>query len=54
MLQDLEAGRTLEVEALVGAPYEIAQLAGLETQWLGMLYGLSRQLAANIAATARA
>jgi len=49
MLQDLEAGRTLEVEALVGAPYEIAQLAGLETPWLGMLYGLSRQLAANVA-----
>jgi len=50
MLQDLEAGRTLEVEALVGAPYEIAQLAGLETPWLAMLYGLSRQLAANVAA----
>jgi 2-dehydropantoate 2-reductase len=48
MLQDLEAGRRLEVEALVGAPYEIAQLAGLETPWLAMLYGLSRQLAANV------
>ncbi len=52
MLQDLEAGRTLEVEALVGAPYEIAQLAGIATPWLGMLYGLSRQLAAQIAAAA--
>jgi len=49
MLQDLEAGRTLEVEALVGAPYEIAQLAGLQTPWLATLYGLSRQLAANVA-----
>ncbi len=49
MLQDLEAGRSLEVEALVGAPYEIAQLAGLDTPWLAMLYGLSRQLAANVA-----
>jgi 2-dehydropantoate 2-reductase len=49
MLQDLEAGRGLEVEALVGAPYEIAQLAGLETPWLATLYGLSRQLAANLA-----
>ncbi len=49
MLQDLEAGRTLEVEALVGAPHEIAQLAGLQAPWLAMLYGLSRQLAANVA-----
>ncbi len=48
MLQDLEAGRRLEIEALVGAPYEIAQLAGLQTPWLGMLYGLSRQLATNV------
>ena len=52
MLQDLEAGRRLEVEALVGAPYEIAQLAGLETPWLAMLYGLSRQLATNVAGPA--
>lgn len=50
MLQDLEAGRALEVEALVGAPYEIAQLAGIDTPWLGMLYGLSRQLAEQVAA----
>lgn len=50
MLQDLEAGRRLELDALVGAPYEIAQLAGLDTPWLGTLYGLSRQLAANLAA----
>ncbi len=49
MLQDLEAGRKLEVEALVGAPWEIAQLAGLETPWLEMLYGLVRQLAASVA-----
>jgi 2-dehydropantoate 2-reductase len=53
MLQDLEAGRALEVEALVGAPYEIARLAGLETPWLAMLYGLSRQLAANVAHAGR-
>ena len=53
MLQDLEAGRTLEVEALVGAPYEIAGLVGLDAPWLGMLYGLVRQLAADVAAKAR-
>ncbi|MCU0757638.1 MAG: 2-dehydropantoate 2-reductase [Steroidobacteraceae bacterium] len=49
MLQDLDAGRRLEVDALVGAPWEIAQLAGLETPWLGMVLGLARQLAANVA-----
>lgn len=53
MLQDLEAGRTLEVEALVGAPYEIAGLVGLEAPWLGMLYGLVRQLAQDVAGKAR-
>jgi 2-dehydropantoate 2-reductase len=54
MLQDLEAGRRLEIDALVGAPWEIAQLAGLDTPWLGVLLGLSRQLAANVASPAAA
>jgi 2-dehydropantoate 2-reductase len=49
MLQDLEAGRRLETEALVAAPYEIAQALGVATPWLGVLLGLSRQLAANVA-----
>jgi 2-dehydropantoate 2-reductase len=53
MLQDLEAGRRLELEALVGAPYEIAQLAGIDTPWLEMLFGLSRQLAAQVATGGR-
>jgi len=51
MLQDLEAGRRLETEALVAAPYEIAQALGIETPWLGMLLGLVRQLAANLEAS---
>ncbi len=53
MLQDVEAGRTLEVEALVGAPYELAQRAGVEAPALGMLYGLVRQLDANLEAARR-
>ena len=54
MLQDVEAGRTLEVEALLGAPYELAQRMGLAAPSLGMLYGLARQLDANLEATRRA
>ncbi|HKU00046.1 MAG TPA: 2-dehydropantoate 2-reductase [Paraburkholderia sp.] len=53
MLQDVEAGRTLEVEALLGAPYELAQRAGVAAPSLGMLYGLARQLDANLEAARR-
>lgn len=53
MLQDVEAGRTLEVEALLGAPYELAQRAGIAAPSLGMLYGLARQLDANLEAARR-
>lgn len=54
MLQDVEAGRTLEVEALLGAPYELAQRAGVDAPSLGMLYGLARQLDANLEAARNA
>jgi 2-dehydropantoate 2-reductase len=53
MLQDVEAGRSLEVEALLGAPYELAQRAGVAAPSLGMLYGLARQLDANLEAARR-
>ncbi|QBR00248.1 ketopantoate reductase family protein [Paraburkholderia pallida] len=53
MLQDVEAGRTLEVEALLGAPYELAQRAGVAAPSLGMLYGLARQLDTNLEAARR-
>ena len=54
MLQDVEAGRTLEVEALLGAPHELAQRTGVAAPALGMLYGLARQLDANLEAARRA
>jgi 2-dehydropantoate 2-reductase len=54
MLQDVEAGRTLEVEALLGAPYELAKRAGVAAPTLGMLYGLARQLDVNLEAAQRA
>ncbi|PLZ00923.1 2-dehydropantoate 2-reductase [Burkholderia sp. WAC0059] len=53
MLQDVEAGRSLEVEALLGAPYELAQRTGVDAPSLGMLYGLARQLDANLEAARR-
>ncbi len=45
MLQDVEAGRTTELEALVGAPREIGRLVGVATPNIDALYGLTRLLA---------
>jgi 2-dehydropantoate 2-reductase len=42
MLQDAEAGRPLEVEALLGAPCEIAARLGMAVPNLATLYGLTR------------
>lgn len=42
MLQDQEAGRPLELDALLGAPREIARQAGLATPMLDALHGLAR------------
>ena len=44
MLQDVEAGRPLEVEALVGAVVEIGRLVGLELPRLELLYACARLL----------
>jgi 2-dehydropantoate 2-reductase len=42
MLQDAEAGRPLEIDAIVAAPQEIARLLKLATPNLDTLLGLSR------------
>jgi 2-dehydropantoate 2-reductase len=42
MLQDVEAGRPIELEALLGAPREIARNVGVETPALDRLYGVTR------------
>jgi 2-dehydropantoate 2-reductase len=47
MLQDLEAGRELELEAIVGAVVELARLIGVGTPNLDGLYGMTRLLARN-------
>ena len=48
MLQDVEAGRPIELEALLGAPLEIASKAGVLTPQLHRLYALTRLMAGNL------
>ena len=45
MLQDVEAGRTIELEALVGAPREIGRRVGVTTPNIDTLYALTRLVA---------
>jgi 2-dehydropantoate 2-reductase len=45
MLQDAEAGRSLETEALLGAPREIARKLGMTTPNMDALHGLTRLFA---------
>ncbi|HEY3638768.1 MAG TPA: 2-dehydropantoate 2-reductase [Rhizomicrobium sp.] len=45
MLQDAEAGRKLEIDALLAAPQEIARLVGVPTPNLDALLGLTRLFA---------
>ena len=47
MLQDREAGRSLELDALLAAPREIAQQVGVPTPMLDALHGLARLMAAS-------
>jgi 2-dehydropantoate 2-reductase len=45
MLQDVEAGRAIELDAIVGAVHEIGQRVGIETPHIGALLGLTRLFA---------
>lgn len=45
MLQDLELGRPIELDALVGAVIELGRLAGVPTPALELVYHLTRQRA---------
>ncbi len=42
MLQDVEAGRPVELDALVASVVEIGRAVGLATPWIDTLFGLSR------------
>ena len=48
MLQDVEAGRPIELEALLGAPLEIAARAGVAAPQLGRLYALTRRMGESL------
>jgi 2-dehydropantoate 2-reductase len=48
MLQDVEAGRPIELEALLGAPREIARRNAIPTPALDRLYGVTRLMAASL------
>lgn len=48
MLQDVEAGRPIELEALLGAPLELARKHGIETPALNKLYGVTRLMAESL------
>jgi 2-dehydropantoate 2-reductase len=48
MLQDVEAGRPIELEALVGAPREIAERHGVPTPALDRLYHVTKLMAENL------
>ena len=48
MLQDAEAGRPLELDALVGAVHEIGERLGVPTPYIGALLGLTRLAAENL------
>jgi 2-dehydropantoate 2-reductase len=45
MLQDAEAGRPLELDALVDAVREIGRHVGVATPWIDALFGLARTMA---------
>ncbi len=46
MLQDVEAGRPIELDALLGAPLELARRHGIAAPTLDQLYQLTRTMAA--------
>jgi 2-dehydropantoate 2-reductase len=48
MLQDVEAGRPIELEALLGAPREIAERVGVQTPQLDRLYAMTRLMGENL------
>ena len=48
MLQDVEAGRPIELEALIGAPIEIARRCGIATPRLDEIYALTRLMGESL------
>jgi 2-dehydropantoate 2-reductase len=49
MLQDIEHGRAIEIDALLGSVVELARLARVETPHLDAVYGLTKLLGETVA-----
>jgi 2-dehydropantoate 2-reductase len=54
MLQDLEAGRPMELEPVVGAVVELGARLGIEMPHTRTVYAAAKLLAANLAAAREA
>jgi 2-dehydropantoate 2-reductase len=52
MLQDVEAGRAPELEALLGSVVELGRLTHTHTPHIDTVYGLTRLLARSVTASA--
>jgi len=50
MLQDVEHGRALELEALVGSVVELGRITGVPVPTIATVYGITQLLAATLAA----
>ena len=50
MLQDVEHGRALELEALVGSVVELGRITGVPTPTISTVYGVTQLLGATLAA----
>jgi 2-dehydropantoate 2-reductase len=48
MLQDVEAARTLEIDALLGSVVELARLTGTPTPHMDTVYALTKLLAKTL------
>jgi 2-dehydropantoate 2-reductase len=53
MLQDVEAGRELELEALVGSVRELGRLTGTPTPCIDAVYACTALLARTLPGTPR-
>ena len=49
MLQDVEAGRAIEIEALVGSVIELGRRTGIATPHIDAVYAVMRLLARSLA-----
>ncbi|MES2105779.1 MAG: 2-dehydropantoate 2-reductase [Pseudomonadota bacterium] len=47
MLQDLEAGRQMEIDAILGVGHELGKVVGVDTPFINAVLGLVRQRARN-------